>query len=69
MKCECDIMPAVIEMLYTKAALFWLTIVKGEVQKSDILQNYVIFTLASLVQNKTWVFMTQIKLLVDKLMH
>lgn len=56
-------------MLYTKVALFWLTIVKGEVQKSDMLQNDVIFTLGSLVQNKTWVSMTQIKLLVDKLMH
>lgn len=46
-------MPTVIEMLYTKAALFSLTVVKGEVQKSDIAQNDVVFTLGSLVQNKT----------------
>lgn len=54
MKCECDIMPTVIEMLYTKAALFSLTVVKGEVQKSDIAQNDVVFTLGSLVQNMSF---------------
>lgn len=53
MKCKCDILPAVIEMLYMKVALFGKQLQRVRCKGLYVLQTYIIFTLGSLIQNMT----------------